>query len=414
MNKRNILIIIVIILAIGLFSSACNAKSTINYDCTVPSATPVPDSSYYDSVIPIENSNEYIFRAGQLSAAELRDNNNYNEWLNLLSNQGPNSGEFNTYYDRWKFDTSNRIIVNVTNNSNIVSGAAVKVFTANDTLLFSGRTDRQGKAHLFPKNVNNGDVLRIEVSNNSIITNNCITYNKGMEEVNIAINQSDNRLNKLEIMFVIDTTGSMGDELNYLKGEIKDVISKVKVANPTTDVTVALLFYRDKGDEYVTRYFNFTSNIDNVKTNISNQSANGGGDYPEAVHTALSEAVSKQWSSGNSTKLIIHVLDAPPHDKTNEMLVYENSIYTAAEKGIRMIPVASSGIDKPTEYLLRNQAMLTGGTYVFLTDDSGIGGGHLEPAAGSYVVEYLNALLVRVINEYHTGVYVAPVPYYQQ
>jgi hypothetical protein len=78
-----------------------------------------------------------------------------------------------------------------------------------------------------------------------------------------------------------------------------------------------------------------------------------------------------------------------------------------------MIPVASSGIDKYTEYLLRNEAMMTGGTYVFLTNDSGIGGDHLEATVGETVVEYLNRLLVRLINEYHTGVAGEKVPYDQ-
>ncbi|MBQ4165009.1 MAG: hypothetical protein IJD85_01645, partial [Oscillospiraceae bacterium] len=68
--------------------------------------------------------------------------------------------------------------------------------------------------------------------------------------------------------------------------------------------------------------------------------------------------------------------------------------------GIRIIPVASSGIDKTTEYLLRTMAFRTGGTYTFLTDDSGIGGGHIEPTIGDYEVEKLNDLMVRVIGEY--------------
>ncbi len=78
-----------------------------------------------------------------------------------------------------------------------------------------------------------------------------------------------------------------------------------------------------------------------------------------------------------------------------------------------MIPVASSGIDKQTEYLFRNEALLTGGTYVFLTDDSGIGNEHLAPSIGEFMVEYLNDLLVRVINEYHTGMDIEPEPYDQ-
>jgi len=68
--------------------------------------------------------------------------------------------------------------------------------------------------------------------------------------------------------------------------------------------------------------------------------------------------------------------------------------------GVRIIPIASTGIDKVTEFLLRSLAMSTGGTYVFLTDHSGIGDPHLVPTIGDYEVELLNELLVRVIDEY--------------
>jgi len=72
----------------------------------------------------------------------------------------------------------------------------------------------------------------------------------------------------------------------------------------------------------------------------------------------------------------------------------------ASANGIRIIPVASSGIDKNTEFLLRAMAVTSGGTYTFLTDHSGVGESHLEPTIGSYEVEYLNDLMVRLINGY--------------
>jgi hypothetical protein len=68
--------------------------------------------------------------------------------------------------------------------------------------------------------------------------------------------------------------------------------------------------------------------------------------------------------------------------------------------GVRIIPIASSGIDKVTEFLLRSLSMATGGTYVFLTDHSGVGDAHIEPTIGPYEVELLNELIIRVINEY--------------
>ena len=183
---------------------------------------------------------------------------------------------------------------------------------------------------------------------------------------------------------------------------------------PQLEVRLALLFYRDFGDEYVTRYFDFSTNIEEQKKNLAAQNALGGGDWEEAVDVALEEAVTKKWSEQNTTKLLFHVLDAPPHYEKDIMTRYANAIQVASSKGIRMIPVASSGIDKYTEYLLRNEAMMTGGTYTYITNHSGIGDEHIEATVGETVVEYLNMMLIRIISEYYTGIEQEKVPYYQK
>ncbi len=72
----------------------------------------------------------------------------------------------------------------------------------------------------------------------------------------------------------------------------------------------------------------------------------------------------------------------------------------AAARGIRIVPVVASGIDGNTEFLMRLTAIATNGTYVFITNDSGIGNEHLEPTVGDYEVEHLKDLIVRVIGEY--------------
>ena len=94
------------------------------------------------------------------------------------------------------------------------------------------------------------------------------------------------------------------------------------------------------------------------------------------------------------------ILDAPPHKESSNISKVQLAIAKAAEKGIKIIPVSASGIDKETEFLLRFMALSTNGTYVFITNDSGIGNTHLEATVGPYQVEYLNNLMVRLINKY--------------
>ncbi len=78
----------------------------------------------------------------------------------------------------------------------------------------------------------------------------------------------------------------------------------------------------------------------------------------------------------------------------------QKAIKHAAEKGIKVIPISASGIEKDTEFLMRFFAISTNGTYTFLTDDSGIGDSHLKPTTGKYDVEYLNELMLRLILKY--------------
>ena len=75
------------------------------------------------------------------------------------------------------------------------------------------------------------------------------------------------------------------------------------------------------------------------------------------------------------------------------------AVRSAAERGIRLVPVVASNADRTTELFGRALAICTGGTYVFLTDDSGVGNSHLEPIVGDYTVESLHNVIVRIINE---------------
>jgi len=161
------------------------------------------------------------------------------------------------------------------------------------------------------------------------------------------------------------------------------------------------VFYRDAGDDYLTRISTFSSNYNATTNFVKNQEAGGGGDFPEAVHSALEEALNGlQWASNARTRILFLVLDAPPHHEEGVISSLQQSIIKAQEKGIKIIPIVASGIDKETEFLMRYFAVSTNGTYVFITDDSGIGNDHLEATVGPFQVEFLNDLMVRLVNFY--------------
>jgi len=334
---------------------------------------------------------------GMLTAGEWNDLDNWIFWNDIIGNSS-----YSSMPNYWKFYNNNRISVKVlTESGNPLTNAVVELIR-NSTTIFTARTDNLGRAELwvdlFQKSESvDYSIISIAINGNMEMQS-AIPYSQGINEILV---ESPHPENRIEIALVVDATGSMGDELQYIKTELVDVIQRVKNNNSQAVIYTSAIFYRDEGDEYVTRVSNFSNDISVTNSFINKQKADGGGDYPEAVHTALEKAVGElQWSSNARTRLMFLILDAPPHYKDNVIMSIQNSIKTATEKGIKIIPVTASGTNKETEFLMRFLAISTNGTYVFITDDSGIGNEHLTPSVGEYQVEYLNDLLVRLINKY--------------
>jgi hypothetical protein len=205
----------------------------------------------------------------------------------------------------------------------------------------------------------------------------------------------------LDLALVIDTTGSMGDELDYLKVEMRDIVSRVSAEFPGVAQRWALILYRDDGDEYVVRSFDFTSTLSTYQANLAAQSAGGGGDIPEAPDRALAKLTTLSWSPTAVARMAFWVADAP-HHKGREMTMMED-ILMAQALGVRIYPIAASGTDNLLEYTMRSAAEVTGGRYIFLTSDSGIGGAHKEPTIPCYFVTSLDRAMYRMIGMELTG-----------
>ena len=265
------------------------------------------------------------------------------------------------------------------------------------------KTDLQGRAHLFVRLFDEAKGPYDLTVNAAGTTATLRDVRPGGEEPTaVELDTQVTNPNTLDLMFVIDTTGSMGDELEYLKVELQSVIERLERASTQTlNLRLSVNFYRDEGDEYVLRAFPFSEDVPSVLKQLAQQRSNGGGDYPEAVDVALEDAIDNhQWSAQARARLLFLVLDAPPHHEQGILATLQEVTRSAARQGVRIIPVASSGVDKETEFLMRFLAVATGGSYVFLTDDSGVGNEHLEPTVGQYEVELLNDLLVRLIGEF--------------
>lgn len=337
-------------------------------------------------------------QAGVITAGEWKDLDNWEFWLQIMRNP-----DWQKMKDYWSFYPDQRYSVLLQNSENqVVNDASVVLKDSQGNTLWEAHTDNIGAAELWTNLYGtSSEAAYIEVhhQNETFKFEDIYAIDEGKME--LKINTPNLLGNSLDISFVVDATGSMGDEMEFLKVELLDVLNRVKEDHANIDLKVGATFYQDEGDKFLTRDFPLTSDISSLMSNIGDQSAGGGGDYPEAVEKGLASALyQNQWSETAAARLMFLLLDAPPHhtaEVTNEL---QQIIEDAAAKGIKVIPITASGIDKETEFLMRFLAISTNGTYVFITNHSGVGNDHIEPTIGQYEVEKLNDLLVRLIGGY--------------
>ena len=333
-------------------------------------------------------------QSGQLTAAEWRDLDHWPFWLDLLGREECAASEA-----KWGFFTTGRVPVRVTSVGEPVADVEVRLVGPGGRVEYRARTDVHGNAELFAGLFAAAEGPFVaEVATASGAASAPAT--PGGDVVGLELGSAPGHEAVLDLAFAIDTTGSMWDELDYLQAELASVIERVRAAH-ALPIRSSVNFYRDAGDEYVVRTFPFTGDERLTLERLAAQDANGGGDWPEAVDLALEATVEQlEWSGSARARLLFLLLDAPAHGEFDAVIGrLQGAAAAAAAKGIRLVPVMASGMDPDGELLLRFLAISTGGTFVFLTDHSGIGNDHLEPRVGEVQVEYLDDLLVRVVGE---------------
>lgn len=336
---------------------------------------------------------------GLITAAEWNDLYNWDDWKQLMDDQ-----DYNEMQSHWGLYPRSRYSVFIRNKYELpLQDVPVELLTKSGQVLWSSRTDNAGRAELWAdmtvadKSFDLVDV-RVTIAGRSELFEDV----KSIEE---GVNHFDFDLEcigapHVDVLFAVDATGSMSDEIKYLQMELKDVISRSMISNTNLQLRTGAVFYRDSTDAYVTRVSPLTNDHDATLNFIGAQRADGGGDYPEAVDAAMEEALAQDWSENAVARIIFLLLDAPPHYDETILSRIKNQVADAAEQGIKIIPITASGINRQTEFLMKFFAIATNGTYVFITDHSGIGNPHLDPIVQDYEVEKLNDLLVRLLYNY--------------
>ncbi len=307
-------------------------------------------------------------------------------------------------------DVSERHVIRVTTpNGSPVLGARVRVY-AEQTLVAEMRTPATGIVYFFPLAQGASaleDAFGVSVEKDGVETT--FTLERGNPRgdewaVELDVPPTQPPVN-LDVLFLIDSTGSMSDEIEQLQDNILSISDQVAALPSQPDVRFGLVAYRDRGDEFITRVYDFTPDVQEFQENLMQLRASGGDDYAESLNEGLHDAIwEPEWRVDNTVSLIFLVADAPPHlDYANDYN-YAEEMVEAARRGIKIHPIASSGLDIQGEYIYRQIAQYTGGRFLFLAYEetpqaSGEPGTEHHVQEGTYSVADLDDLVIRLIEE---------------
>ena len=173
-----------------------------------------------------------------------------------------------------------------------------------------------------------------------------------------------NQAPKVEVVFALDTTGSMSGLIQTAKDKIWSIASSMAAAEPAPEIRIGLVGYRDRGDQYVTQVVDLSSDLDSVYARLMDFQAAGGGDGPESVNQALHEAVTRvSWSQDpNAYQVVFLVGDAPPHMDYQDDVKYPETAAAARRRGI-VINTVQCGQATDTTPAWQRIARLGGGDY---------------------------------------------------
>ena len=286
-----------------------------------------------------------------------------------------------------------------------VADAEVAVQSPNVYAMWA-RTDAGGRAWLHPDAFDPSHAATYDVAVRKDGREAWTRLSRGQKSaVEVRIDAARPRAARLDLVFLVDATGSMGDEIDKLKASLRTIVREVSSLPSHPDLCLGMVAYRDHGDAFITRTHDFTNDAgDFLRSALMPLQATGGGDYPEAMNEALHETVHNlSWRGDGATRLVVLLADAPPHLDYGAPN-YDDDMLAALGKGIKVFSVGASGLDRQGEYIQRQIAQYTGGKFVFLTyananDPSSGPGRETVHDVKNYSVETLDRLIVRLVSE---------------
>lgn len=325
-----------------------------------------------------------------LHAGNIDDNADFEGYLAYLARVAKSGVPFRA------LDPTGRVVISIRDaDGRPVPGAKV-VVASGDRVVASQRTTADGTTRFHPRAVDAGDgpfTVTVGSSSKQVGPGESVTLTAESAATVAGV--------PLDIAFAIDVTGSMGDELERLKTSVGSVVDRIEALPGSPEVRLAMTVYRDEGDSFVTATHDFTSDVAEFRTALSGLEAGGGGDTPEALDEAIGEVLTKpSWRpAGEATQLVFVIGDAGGHRDRQVARPYTESMQDAANRGIKIIPIAASSTDDQAEVAFRQMAQFTGARFVFLAYGAGgaATGSSTDINATDYEELSLDDLIVRLV-----------------
>jgi hypothetical protein len=341
-----------------------------------------------------------------LKAGNIDDNADFSGFLAYLQRIGQEGVPFRS------LDPSGRIVVTVTDgNQHPASGVEVTV-KQGDTEVARLRATADGTIRFHPH-----AYTTVQGSFTFSAGSSEVTVDPGSVAKLVADAPAATDHVPLDLLFLIDATGSMGDEIDRLKSTVATVVDRIEALPGQPDVRIGMTLFRDEGDTFVTGTYDFTTDIPTFQKALAAVQADGGGDTPEALDEGIDDALAKpSWRpAGTAIQLVVLIGDAGGHPDRQVDRPYTESMKDAAARGVKILPIAASSSDDQAEVAFRQMAQFTGGRFVFLS--YGAEGAALGTSTDISKADYeelsLDDLVVRLVADElsdRTGQPITPPP----
>jgi Mg-chelatase subunit ChlD len=324
-------------------------------------------------------------------------------------------GYFLTFLDEYKdahhleLDVSERIIFTILDADGKPVPNALLSFSRGDGELVAGRTASDGSFLFFPRAWGDLDTGQFDVEVRSSAGSARMPFLRNgprKQEVRLDRERIIPDPPPVDILFVLDTTGSMGEEIERLKTTIELIHLNLSSMPAAPAIRFGMVLYKDYGDEYRTKLVPLTPDLQAFQTALAPVVASGGGDTPEDLEYALWEGVERMDWNSDGIRLMFVITDAPPQIGYEDTpAAYTASAQRAQQEGIRIYSVGTGGLPLDGEYVLRQLSQFTGGRYIFLTygeageSEGGAPGSVSHHTGTNFQTDKLESIIIRFAKE---------------